>query len=108
MPAETFDTNDSEQFQSGYKFLRGDAFHLGFQDAFPYHELPLKVDVQLSDGTIVTISGRLDYYTPYNGGQIIDLKSTTWLSWQDKNNHLPQVKDQLQLQIYNFMRNLPL
>lgn len=80
---------------------RGDFLH-EITRAYRWRELDIDYDVILKDGRIVRLSGRLDMYD-WKSRTIIDLKTTNFVSWQIKNNHLPRSEHILQIQCYGTM-----
>jgi RecB family exonuclease len=67
--------------------------------AYKWRELDIEKEVQLDDGDKVTLHGRLDMYD-YKKGDIIDLKSTSAVKWQQEKGLIPRGNDIDQLQCY--------
>jgi RecB family exonuclease len=61
--------------------------------------LDIEKEVQLDDGAKVTLHGRLDMYD-YKNGNIIDLKTTSAVKWQQEKGLIPRGNDIDQLQCY--------
>jgi CRISPR/Cas system-associated exonuclease Cas4 (RecB family) len=99
-PKEKLESDD--EFSSGWNLFRGDALHHALARIYKWNELPLKAQFPIGDGKSVTISGRLDCYQQ-DEAEILDLKSTKYLSWQKKSNFLPRRKDVNQVRIYQLL-----
>jgi hypothetical protein len=67
--------------------------------AYKWRELDIEKEVQLDDGVNVTLHARLDMYDCKNGN-IIDLKTTSAVKWQQEKGLIPRGNDIDQLQCY--------
>lgn len=97
---ESLDADD--EFTSGFTLFRGNALHDALAKIYKWSEMPLKVEFPISENETVTISARLDMYQPYKE-EILDLKTTKFLSWQKKSSFVPRLKDVRQIQIYGII-----
>lgn len=81
--------------------VRGDFLHQ-ITYAYKWRELDIEYHVQLNDGKVATVAGRLDMFD-WKTKTIMDLKTTKMIKWQIKKGFLPRLEHILQVQCYGTM-----
>jgi len=85
--------------QSMWSTVRGNLLHQ-MTYAYNWRELDMEYKVELKNGKIATVAGRLDMYD-WKTKTIMDLKTTDMIKWNIKQGNLPKKEHILQLQIYD-------
>ena len=91
----------SKSLDNLWPTVRGDLLHQ-MTTAYNWNELDMDFQIPLGDGSVGTVSGRLDMYD-WKTKTIIDLKTTKFVRWQIKQGFLPKLEHILQLQCYDTM-----
>ncbi len=88
-----------ETYNEVWSKQRGNALHRHVSYAFDgWKELPIQMMIRL-DNESIRVVGHVDLFDP-DGRELIDLKSTRAVEWQDKKHLLPHGHHVLQLQSY--------
>ena len=88
----------SKSLDNLWPTVRGDLLHQ-MTTAYNWNELDMDFQIPLGDGSVGTVSGRLDMYD-WKTKTIIDLKTTKDVYSQAQEGTIPKKEDILQIQCY--------